>query len=327
MTERDAAACPLVSIVVTAYNHASYIEECLRSILMQKVSFAYEVLVGEDCSPDGTADVLRRLRPEFPDTFQFFLRERNLGAVKNGEDLYARARGKYLIGLEGDDFWTYDGRLQAQVDFLESRPEYSAVYTRCTVVGEDSNPNGEEYPQCPFDEYSFNEYFYSRLPGQTGTCLCRREQYFASRDEFMALKTFGSYPGDRRNAFLYLCDGKVRCIQESWSAYRHVVKKTSSSYCATVTFDDAYARNEVLFGRALVDFARQRDNARALRVAERTYFRLYLKWALDKRSSIKLGDCLRELMARPHRLSNLLAPLQWYAVLGWRAVRGIPVDL
>ena len=318
---------PLVSVVVTVYNHANYIEECLRSILMQRVDFSYEVLVGEDCSPDGTAEVLRRLRPEFPEHFKFFLREQNMGAVKNGEDLYARATGTYLIGLEGDDFWTYEGKLQAQVDFLEAHPEYVAVYTRCTVVGEDSRPNGEEYPQCPFEDYSFKEYFYSRLPGQTGTCLCRREQYFASRDEFMAHKEYGFYPGDRRNAFLHLCDGKVRCIQETWSAYRHVVSKKSSSYSSSVQFNDQYARDEVLYGKAMVAFARRRNNTEALRVAQRTYFRFYLKWALDRRSSIMLSDYCYELVATPHRLSNLLAPLQWYAVLGFRYLKGIPVDL
>lgn len=59
---------PLVSIVISVYNHSRYIEECLRGILMQKVDFPYEVLVGDDCSPDGTADVLCRLRPSSPTT-------------------------------------------------------------------------------------------------------------------------------------------------------------------------------------------------------------------------------------------------------------------
>lgn len=321
------APTPLVSIVVTTYNHAAYIEECLRSILMQRVDFPYEVLVGEDCSPDGTADVLRRLRPEFPECFTFVLRERNLGPVGNGEDLYARAQGKYLASIEGDDFWTYDGKLQAQVDYLEAHPECSAVYCRCTVVDEDSRPNGEHYPQCPHEAYSFNDYFYSRLPGQTATMVCRREDYFSARESFLKLAEYSSYPGDRRNAFLFLCLGDVHCMKEAWSAYRHVIRRESTSFSSRVRIDDAYARNEVLFGRALVAYARRCAGSEAQKTAERTYWRLYLKWALDRRSSIRLADCLRELLATPHRLSNLLALPRWYAVLGFRKLGGEAVDL
>lgn len=317
---------PLVSIVVSVYNHARYIGECLRSIAAQKIDFPIEVLVADDCSPDGTADVLRALEPELPNFFTFILREQNLGAVKNGEDLYAQATGKYLVDLEGDDFWTYSGKLQAQVDFLEDHPEYSAVYTLCTVVGADSKPNGEEYPQCPFDEYTFRDYFYSRLPGQSGTLVCRREQYVSMREEFMGMRTFDFYPGDRRNAFLFLVAGKVRCIQESWSAYRHVASG-GTSYSSTVTFNDSYAVNEVQFGKTLVAYACLHGSEEALETAKKTYYRTYLKWALDKRSSLKLGDCLRELKGERHWSSYLIAPVQWYAVLGTRMLRGMPVDL
>ncbi len=323
----NSANTPLVSVIVTAYNHAEFIEECLRSILMQRVSFSYEVLVGEDCSSDGTADVIRRLRPEFPEYFNFIIREQNLGAVKNGEDLYSRARGKYLAVLEGDDFWISPEKLQDQVDYLEDHPDYSAVYTQCVVVDERSEPNGEVYPQCPFEDYSFKEYFYSRLPGQTGTCVFLRERYLQSRHEFSEVAEYGFYPGDRRNAFINLLDGKVRCMQKECSAYRHVVKRGSSSYSATVEVDDAYARNEILFGKALVSYAKRRCNADAIDTAERTYYRFCLKWALDGRSSVSLFSVLNELLREPRRFRYLLAPIQWYIVLGFRKLRGIAVDL
>lgn len=318
---------PLVSVVVTTYNHERYIEECLRSILAQKTTFSFEVLVGEDCSTDATPEVLGRLRPELPKNFHLFLREHNLGPVRNGEDLYARARGKYLASIEGDDFWLYEFKLQRQVEYLEAHPECSAVYSRCVVVGEDSQPNGEHYPQCPYERYSFKEYYYSRMPGQTGTMLCRREKYFSARDRFLENAEYSSYPGDRRNAFLFLCSGEVYCFQQEWSAYRHVISRGSSSFSSNVCFDDRYARDEVLFGKALVAYARRYSDDVAQSVAEKTYWRLYLKWAFDRRSAIGIVDCLRELLTTPHRISHLLAPIQWYWVLGIRKLCGVPVDL
>lgn len=319
---------PLVSVLVSVYNHRNYIKECLRGILSQRVGFEFEVLVGEDCSPDGTAEVLRKLRPEFPDNFQFILREKNLGAVKNGEDLYARARGKYLVDLEGDDFFLDEGKLQAQVDYLEAHPECSATYTHCIVVGEDSVPNGERYPDCPTETYGFKDYFYSRLPGQSGTLVCRREQYIDARSAFMEMREFEFYPGDRRNAFLFLCMGSVHVFQEPWSAYRHVKKKESTSYSSTVTFDEAYAQNEIGYGRTLVAYARLYGSEDAVRCAKMTYYRLLLKWGADHRSSTHLRDALREIMGESSgRLGFLLAPLRWYAVLAFRKLRGVPVDL
>lgn len=317
---------PLVSVLVSVYNHRNYIEECLRSILAQRVSFDYEVLVGEDCSPDGTAEVLKGLRSEFPDSFQFILREENLGAVKNGEDLYARARGKYLVDLEGDDFFLSEGKLQVQVDYLEAHPECSATYTHCIVVGEDSAPNGERYPECPNETYTFKDYFYSRLPGQSGTLVCRREQYITARSSFMGIKEFDFYPGDRRNAFIFLCLGTVRVFCEPWSAYRHVKKEGRTNYSSTVKFDETYAQNEVGFGRTLVAYAQRYGTEEALLCAKRTYYRFLLKWGMDSRSSVRLVDALRELKCEPSgKLDMLFAPLRWYLVLGFWMLRGIPV--
>ena len=320
---------PLVSVVVSVYNHAPYVEECLRSIAAQKTSFPFEVIVGEDCSPDGTAEVLRRLEPELPDNFTIICREKNLGAAANGEDLYRRARGTYLAHVEGDDFWTFDGRLQAQVDFLEEHPDYVAVYTRCHVVGEDSRPSGERYPQCPHDDYSFREFFYSRMPGQSATMLCRREPYLRGRAELLGLMEPGTYyPGDRRNAFSLLVEGRVRCLQSDWSAYRHVVRSGGSSYSSRVRFDEAYARAEISYGRALVRYAELRGTPEAVDCAKRTCYRFLLKWAADGRCSLRLSDALREVMAEPrHRVRYLLAPIQWYLVLGLRRLRGVPIDL
>ena len=114
----------MVSVVIATYNHERYIEKAIRSVLMQKVNFKYEVLIGEDCSPDQTADVLRRLEPELPDNYHIFYRQSNYGSYKNSQDLYDRSVGKYMIIIEGDDYWTDERKLQMQVDFLEEHEEY-----------------------------------------------------------------------------------------------------------------------------------------------------------------------------------------------------------
>lgn len=50
---------PLVCISCITYNHAPYIRECLEGFLMQKTNFPFEILIHDDASTDGTADIIR----------------------------------------------------------------------------------------------------------------------------------------------------------------------------------------------------------------------------------------------------------------------------
>ncbi len=317
---------PLLSIVVSVYNHGAYIEECLRSIAAQKVDFPYEVLVGEDCSTDDSREVLQRLEGELPGCFTILYREHNMGAVANGEDLYSRARGRYLVDFEGDDFFVFDGKLAGQLHFLEEHPDYSAVYTNCLVVDAQSRPNKEHYPECVDDEYSYRENFYYCLPGQSGTLMCRREEYLAARDRFNELKEYDFYPGDRRNAFLFLTMGKVRCIQEQWSAYRHV-RKGGSSYSATRQKNAAFARNEVLYGKTLLSYALLYCDGEAQEWARLTCYRLRLKWSHGSRRVERARDVLRDALKENRPLSLTLVQPRWYLGLLARVLKGRSINL
>lgn len=224
---------PIVSIYVPTFNHENYIARALDSILMQKTEYSYEVLVGEDCSTDNTRQVVKAWEEAHPDDrFVFFYRQSNMHkqAVSNALDLKLRCKGKYLMCLEGDDFWTDPLKLQKQVSFLESHPEYYAVAHNCTVVGADSQPNGEVYPQCKDEEYTFRHYGNNILPGQFATLLARN--YMTDPDMDQTLLHLRLGPGDRHVYFSILFAGKVHCIQESMSAYRHITSG-GSSFSAT----------------------------------------------------------------------------------------------
>lgn len=318
---------PLVSIVITVYNHQNYIEECLRSIAMQKVDFPYEVFVGEDCSTDNTREVLKALEKELPSNFHILYRENNLGPVANGEDLYNHAKGTYFVDFEGDDFFLSPERLARQVEILENHPEYSAVYSNCIVVGEDSKPNGEKYPECPYPFYSYEEFFFSALPGQSGTHMCRREDYIEARKRFMSLKKYQFYPGDRRNAFLFLGMGKVYCIQEPLTAYRHVTKR-GSSFSANLKKGKQFARDEVAYGETLLAYAERYGDKEAVDAAKDNMYRFKLRWSHGKRKVQPLGQVVREIMGeKEHRLRYLTSPVRWYAGLLWRVLQGRSIVL
>lgn len=317
---------PLVSIIVTVYNHAPYIERCLRGILMQQCEFPFEVWIGEDCSPDNTREVMQRIEPEFPANFHFLYREHNLGD-ENNTDLIARCQGEYLGICEGDDFWTDPKKLQEQISFLEAHSEYIASFHHCTVVGADSRPNGEKYPDCMREEYSFKEYFYCTMPGQTATFMVRKREYLEAKERFMGMKLYDSYPEDRRNGFILLANGRVKVFQESWSAYRHIVKDGGSNYSSNFAANERYAKNEVLFGKTLVRYAQSAGNKEALHAAKATYYRVLFKWSVGKVRAGKLGEAFSQVFKEKAWPSYLLGIPRWYAVLGVRALLGKGVNL
>ena len=92
----------MLSVLCTTYGHEKYIRQALDSILMQRVFFSMEVLIGEDCSPDNSRLILKEYEKKYPGFFTVFYRKKNLGAANNYIDLAKRARGKYIAFLELD---------------------------------------------------------------------------------------------------------------------------------------------------------------------------------------------------------------------------------
>lgn len=123
----------LVSICCLAYNHESYISQCLDGFVMQKCNFSYEVLIHDDASTDGTANIIREFEERYPNLIKPIYQIENQWSkgVKITSKLnFPRAQGKYIALCEGDDYWTDPLKLQKQVDFLEAHPECAFCFTR-----------------------------------------------------------------------------------------------------------------------------------------------------------------------------------------------------
>lgn len=259
-----------VSIYVPTFNHENYITQALDSILMQKTQYSYEVFVGEDCSTDDTRQVLQAWEAAHPDErFHFFYRESNMynSPCTNAQDLKLRCKGKYIICLEGDDFWTDENKLETQVSFLEAHPEYYAVAHNCTVVGADSMPNGEDYPECKDEEYTLRHFASEILPGQYTTLLSKNYMIDPSLDR--SLLNIARGVNDRRVYFSLLCHGRIYCIQKKMTAYRHITVG-GSSFSATHTY--SYDQQEE-YQRKYLEYAYHLGHREGIRVAEFLYLR------------------------------------------------------
>lgn len=140
---------PLVSICVQTYQHAAYIKACLDGILMQKTSFPFEVLLGEDASSDETRAICIDYAQKHPDKIRLFLHKRENNIKIDGAftgrfnllyNLY-NAQGKYIAICEGDDFWVDDQKLEKQVTALQAHPDINICSHRSIKYDEGRKKN------------------------------------------------------------------------------------------------------------------------------------------------------------------------------------------
>ena len=94
----------LISVIVPAYNHEKYIEECIRSIMAQTYQ-NIELLVIDDGSKDGTFEILKALKPECEKRFVrvVFETQENQGTRVTLNRLIDLAQGQYLYTIASDD--------------------------------------------------------------------------------------------------------------------------------------------------------------------------------------------------------------------------------
>lgn len=146
---------PLITVLMPAYNAGKYIAEAIESVLRQSFT-AFELLIVDDGSSDGTVDVIR----SFSDERIVVLSQSHGGVSKALNTGLQKARGKYVARFDSDDL-CYEHRLQRQFSFLETHPEY-------VVVGSDADymlENGEHlfHFNCiahSHEEISAKLYFY-----------------------------------------------------------------------------------------------------------------------------------------------------------------------
>lgn len=149
---------PLVSICCITYNHKDYIREALEGFVNQNTLFDYEIIVHDDASTDGTAEIVREYASKYPDIITGIYQVENQYSKGVSPSLcyvWPKAKGKYIALCEGDDYWIDEYKLQRQVDFLEKHEDYGLVHTnhvrlvngKCQIPSVGQVTNGRVFKQ------------------------------------------------------------------------------------------------------------------------------------------------------------------------------------
>lgn len=177
MNNTPVNARPLVAIRCITYNHEPYIRDALEGFVMQKTSFPFVAIVHDDASTDGTAAIIREYAEKYPDIIkpiyetenQYSKHDGSLGRIMN--EACDTTGAKYNAMCEGDDYWTDPLKLQKQVDFLESHPDYSMCFHEASIANE---TNIEfSYPDITEGNYSSEEVFKNWMVPTASIVFCK----------------------------------------------------------------------------------------------------------------------------------------------------------
>lgn len=128
---------PLVTVILPTHNHAPFIAQAIESVLMQKTDFPFDILLHDDASTDGTADVCREYAAKNPEKITLIAQSVNQYQTDRriqSHILIPRVRAKYTAILDGDDYWTDPEKLQKQVGYLEEHPDCTLCIGAANLV-------------------------------------------------------------------------------------------------------------------------------------------------------------------------------------------------
>jgi glycosyltransferase involved in cell wall biosynthesis len=152
-----ADAPPLVSVAMTAFNSEKWIARAIDSVLLQRTDFAIEIVVGDDCSADGTIAIARSYEQQNPGLIRVLERSENIGMQRNFYETFEACRGKYIAWLDADDYWTDPEKLAIQVQVLESDPSVSVCSHFVRWVTKDEQIVRERFPAIAPGRYGLAE--------------------------------------------------------------------------------------------------------------------------------------------------------------------------
>lgn len=179
---------PLASVLILTYNQEHLVSDTLKSVLQQRTSFPFEIVVGDDASADGTADLCEKLGAGFP-LLRVLRHPINLGHVKNFHTTLNACRGRYVALLGGDDIWTDPTKLDRQVTFLRDNPGVVVSHTHNDLL---IHATGEVTPR-RFSSRRADGKCFTRLATEGNFVTASTavfDQHALSDDEKASLKEF-----------------------------------------------------------------------------------------------------------------------------------------
>ncbi len=102
----------MFSVCMSTFRHKQFIRQAIEGVMEQRTSFPVELVIGEDCSEDGTREICEELAKKYASRIRLLPSDRNYGQNRNLHRILRACRGRYIALCEGHDFWIDPDKLQ-----------------------------------------------------------------------------------------------------------------------------------------------------------------------------------------------------------------------
>ena len=211
-----------VSVLCATYNHEEYLRQTLDSFLNQKTDFPFEVLVNDDASTDSTGDIIREYAAKYPEVIRPFYQKENLYSRRiNLYDVvfFPACRGEYIAVCEGDDYWNDPEKLQLQVNWLDSHPEYSACVHN-SIGRFTDQPDKVLFAQDGDRDIPFEQVVQGMSHAYHTSSILARREFILNPPDYRDVAYHQGYFTDYAVGVRLGLAGKVRFLDRCMSVYR-----------------------------------------------------------------------------------------------------------
>jgi glycosyltransferase involved in cell wall biosynthesis len=199
---------PVVSICCITYQHVNFIRDALEGFFMQETTFPVEIIIRDDASTDGTAEIVREYQEKYPQLIRSILHTENqwYEGKRAFPEVFAMARGEFIALCEGDDYWISPSKIQSQVGQMKKKPDASFCFHNTLTIDESRIAKGEICPKDKSLLHSLDELFLNNFI-HTSSILFRRSK-FSGFPECLKNSPMGDWPLcillAEKGPFLYL---------------------------------------------------------------------------------------------------------------------------
>ncbi len=213
-----------VNVIMTTFNIEKYVEKSIKSVLDQETEYAFNLIIVDDCSTDGTIAIIENSISSHPkgNLIELHKNSVNLGVVKNSRKILSLAKAPYVAMIDGDDYWIDNLKLQKQIGFLENNHEFNSSAGIVKKLIEETGEikifrDGWNHEKK--DEYMLRDYLVGPF-SQTSS--------YVYRNNFTFPEWFNNLQSNDATIFILATNtGKIKYFKDEFSVYR--VRKNNYS--------------------------------------------------------------------------------------------------
>lgn len=232
-----------VNVIMTTFNIEKYVEKSIKSVLDQETEYGFKLIIVDDCSTDKTIAIIENSINSHPNGNLIELHQNkvNLGVVKNSKRILSLAKAPYVAMIDGDDYWIDNLKLQKQIGFLESNPEFNSSAGIVKKLIEDTGEVKifrDGWNHEIKDEYTLRDYLVGPF-SQTSS--------YVYRNNFTFPEWFNNLQSNDATIFILATNtGKIKYFKELFSVYRVRNNNYSSNKSAKKSNEKtAYFLNQI----------------------------------------------------------------------------------